>query len=174
MLANPSRICVVCEVRMFLIIDPIRVGGNLNESFYVVDLGAEGKEQREFKDKKTRIERMNNEQRKDNFIYVFRDTFTIITFTLTMYKLVFLYPRIYVDRFFYPNQSIHVCSFEQSRQFHQNHRCAQEVDEVCRAQEPQSLRSTHLQKQLATQSQVMKFDNKIYVLCSISPMLFCF
>ena len=43
---------------------------------------------------------MNNEQTKDNFIYVLRDTFTIITFTLTMYKLVVLYPRIYVDVFF--------------------------------------------------------------------------
>ena len=64
------------------------MGGNLYESFYVVALGAEGKERPEFKNKKTRIERMNNEQRKDNFIYVLRDTFTIITFTLTMYKLV--------------------------------------------------------------------------------------
>ena len=50
MLANPSSICVVSEVRMFLIIDPIRVGGNLNESFYVIALDAEGKERREFKD----------------------------------------------------------------------------------------------------------------------------
>ena len=84
--------------------DPIGVGGNLYESFYVVALGAEGKERPEFKNKKTRIERMNNEQRKDNFIYVLRDTFTIITFTLTMYKLVVLYARIYVDVFFYrPN-----------------------------------------------------------------------
>ena len=88
MLANPSSICVVSEVRMFLIIDPIRVGGNLNESFYVIALDAEGKERREFKDEKTGIERMNNEQRKHNFIYVLSDTFTIITFTLTMYKLV--------------------------------------------------------------------------------------
>ena len=95
MLANLNRICVVCEVGMFLIIDPIRVGGNLNELFHVVDLGAEGKERREFKDKKTRIERMNNEQRKDNFIYVLRDTFTIITFTLTTYKVVVFHPRIY-------------------------------------------------------------------------------
>ena len=88
MLANPSSICVVSEVRMFLIIDPIRVGGNLNGSFYVIALDAEGKERREFKDEKTGIERMNNEQRKHNFIYVLSDTFTIITFTLTMYKLV--------------------------------------------------------------------------------------
>ena len=112
---------MVCEVRMLLIIDPIRVGGNLNESFYVIALGAEGKEQGEFKDEKTRIERMNNEQRKDNFIYVVRDMFTIITFTLTTYKLVVFHPRIY------PTQPINVYSFEQSRQFHQSLRYAQEV-----------------------------------------------
>ena len=46
---------------------------------------------------------MNNEKRKDNFIYVLRKMFTIITFTLTMYKLVVLYPRIYVDVIFLPN-----------------------------------------------------------------------
>ena len=36
---------MVCEVGMFLIIDPISAGGNLNESFNVVALGAEGQEE---------------------------------------------------------------------------------------------------------------------------------
>ena len=67
MLANPSSICTVCEVGMFFIIDPISVGGNLKESFYVVALGADGlEEQGQIKEKKTRIEIKNNEQRKGN------------------------------------------------------------------------------------------------------------
>ena len=57
-LANPSSICMVSEVGMFLIIDLINVGGNLNESFCVVALGAEGQEEQgEIKEKRKQEEK---------------------------------------------------------------------------------------------------------------------